>query len=490
MHSTVLNQYIGKTIIIFGLGAEGRSTLEFVRQALPNNKIILTDDKPVNKLDPFWTQCLDTMSGVEYQTSDMQLDIRDVETAVLFKTPGIPAKHPLVQSILKAGGILTSNTQLFFDLVKNFTKNRTTDQSNLVTIGVTGTKGKSTTTSLIHHVLHTSGLTSYLGGNIGTPALTMWSEAYAQSNEFSQNKTVYFTLELSAHQLAELTTSPTIAVIQDIVPEHLDYYENFHEYLSAKAHLTQNQTANDIVIYNADSKTATQLADVSPAQKFTFSLLRNADCYCPHDLDNIIAYREEPILAAQDVPLMGNHNLYNVMPAIVIGKTLGIATTTIASAIKSFQSLPHRIQLVGTVNGVEYYDDSIATTPEAAIAAIRSFHRKQIVLIAGGYDRNQDYSKLAREILDTNVTTVILLPPTGEQLKQAILDTQSHIADEGYQLKNTVEVETMDQAVSAAHHYAVPGDIVLLSPAAASFGTFKDYQDRGDQFRENVLRLT
>ncbi len=481
MRLAPLDQLVGKTIIIFGLGVEGRSTFSFIRKYIPEAKILLADEKPLSGLSDFWQDAL-TQPQVEFFDPKQELALRDAETAVMFKTPGIPAHHPFVQSILRHDGELLSNTQLFFELVE--AHNDQTAEPQLITVGVTGTKGKSTTTSMIHHVLTAAGHRSYLAGNIGIPALSAWEEWQAAS----EPTPTHFVIELSAHQLAELSLSPHIAVVQDISPEHLDYYEHFEAYKTAKSSIVRYQTTSDMVIFNGDSDTATEIAATSPGNKLQFSLKINRGAgIIAH---NHLTVDDKPVLAINEVPLKGTHNLYNVFPALIIGNLLGISTEKMAEAVRSFQPLAHRIELVGEVNGVNYYDDSIATTPEAAVAALDAFPTKKIVLIAGGHDRNLDFKRFARVILDRNVTTLLLFPTTGAKIKKDIELEQEHIGDEGYQLETILEVNTMKEAVTLAAQHAEPGDIVLLSPAAASFGLFVDYQDRGDQFKAAVQALT
>lgn len=463
MHLAPLDQLIGKTIVIFGLGAEGRSTFEFVKKAGFENQIVLVDDKPLEDLDKFWQQST-TKPLVRFQSSSELLAEREAATTLLFKTPGIPANHPFVTNALQHGAQLLSNTQLFFELVNAY--NATQDARILITIGVTGTKGKSTTTSLIHHLLETANLPAFLGGNIGKPALELWHTWEQQGAQ-----PTYFVLELSAHQLAELPYSPHIAVVQAITPEHLDYYQTMDAYVKAKSSIAQYQTTDDVVLFNADSPTARAIADLSNGQKLGFGLENPNSEAGLQDLQGLT------------IPLAGRHNLYNVLPAILLAQVLEIDREILAQAVASFQALPHRLQLVAEVNGVQYIDDSIATTPEAAIAALQAFPDKSIILIAGGHDRHLNYTELAHAIVEHNVKAVALFPDTGFFLKQSLEALQPR------RMPALNIVNSMDEAIAFAQLCSSPGDIVLLSPAAASFGMFKDYRDRGDQFTAAVEKL-
>jgi len=462
MQSKTLKKLTDQQIIIFGLGNEGLSTYRFLRDRLPKNNFILIDERPLFELDQLWINLIKSNSQTQFTTSLTELSQDELRHSFLFKTPGIPISHPIVQKIIDAGNEVSSNTQLFFDLAAEHRSNQKKNQ--LITIGVTGTKGKSTTASLIHHILEKNKLESYLGGNIGRPALDTWMK-WTKTKHQTQS---FFVLELSCHQLAELKSSPQIAVVQDIVSEHLDYYDDFNQYYQAKTQIARFQTKQDLIIFNENSTTATKLASLSQGKKITFSL------------------KDESLMKIASVtPLMGEHNLYNVVPAIIIAQKFKLTNTQIKKAIKSFKSLPHRLEFVTEVNGVKYYDDSIATVPEATIAALKTFADKPIILIAGGYERQQDYKTLAAEIMNRNVKALALLPPTGQRLLREI--EQLNPCN---QFRASIEsFFEMDEAVYYAVQKAQPGDIVLLSPGAASFNNFKNYIDRGNQFKKAVMRL-
>lgn len=462
MQSKTLKKLTDQQIIIFGLGSEGLSTYRFLRSRLPANSFILIDERPLAELDKLWTELIESNSQTQFTTSLTKLPQDELQDSLLFKTPGIPISHPIVQKIIDAGSEVNSNTQLFFDLIAEHNSNK--KNSHLTTIGITGTKGKSTTASLVHHVLNKNKLDSYLGGNIGRPALDAWMK-------WEGNKTqtqTFFVLELSCHQLAELKSSPQIAIVQDIVSEHLDYYDNFEQYYQAKTQIARFQTKKDLIIFNEESKTAGKLALLSKGKKTTFSLKD-----------------KELMEIAKITPLMGKHNLYNVIPAVIIAQKLKLTNDQIKKAVKSFKSLPHRLEFVIEINEVKYYDDSIATVPEATIAALKTFSKNKVILIAGGYERQQDYKALAAEIIKCNVKALSLLPPTGQRL----LAELEHF-NPCNQLRASIKsFFGIDEAVYYAARKAQSGDIVLLSPGAASFNNFTDYVDRGNQFKEAVKRL-
>jgi UDP-N-acetyl-alpha-D-muramoyl-L-alanyl-L-glutamate epimerase len=460
--SKTLKQISNRQIIIFGLGREGLSTYRFLRSHFPTSKFILIDERPLAELIPLWTRLVKNNSHAQFTTSLTDLPQNDLRNSILFKTPGIPVSHPIVQKILDAGNKISSNTQLFFDLVKEHSSEES--KHKIITIGVTGTKGKSTTASVIHHVLEKNKIKSYLGGNIGQPAIDAWLE-WDKNQHQDQS---FFVIELSSHQLAELKHSPDIAVVQDIVSEHLDYYDDFEQYYQAKTQIARFQTKKDTIILNKDSKTATKLSKLSGGKKIPFSL------------------KDKGLLKiAKTTSLIGQHNIYNVMPSIIIARKLGVNDSQIKKAVKTFKSLPHRLEFVAEINGVKYYDDSISTVPEATIAALKTFAGKSIVLIAGGYERQQQYKNLAEEIIKCSVKSLSLLPPTGQRLLAEI----EHLNPCNELRASIEEFSFMAEAVYYAAQKAKPGFIVLLSPGAASFNNFIDYVDRGNQFKEAVKRL-
>jgi UDP-N-acetylmuramoyl-L-alanine---L-glutamate ligase len=464
MLSPTLKKLAEVQIIIFGLGAEGLSSYQFLRSKLPHNDFLLIDERPLAEINDIWTELVKKNPQTRFATSLMELSDENLKNSVLFKTPGVPISHPIVRKILEADSQVSSNIQLFFELIKDYQESSRKNKIKLITIGVTGTKGKSTTSSLVHHVLTKNGFESYLGGNIGQPALNLWQE-WQQAKHQDQS---IFILEMSSHQLAELKSSPNIAVVQDIVSEHLDYYKDFQQYLQAKTQVACYQNDDDVVIFNADSKTASKLASLGSGKEIGFSL------------------KDKKMVAlAKKASLLGQHNLYNVMPAIIIGKRFKLTESKIGKAIKNFKPLAHRLQLIATINGVKYYDDSISTVPESAIAAIRAFPNKSIILLAGGYERQQDFRDLAKEIINCRVKALSLLPPTGQRL---LRELEKH--NPCNELRASIEeFSSMHEAVYYAYNKAKSGDIVLLSPGAASYGAFKSFIDRGNQFKEAVKRL-
>lgn len=432
-----LEKLKSKSIIIFGMAREGISTYHFLRKNLPEQKITLADGKTLTEL-PEVKKLIDEDQLVSYQQINQNIDWDNYD--LIFKSAGIPfAKYNLPTEKI------TSNTQLFFNLAPG------------KIIGVTGTKGKSTTTAMIAQMLNIVGLDAKLAGNIGLPLLETLEDS---------SPNTYFVCELSSHQLEFLQSSPKIAIIQTIVPEHLDYYHSFDRYIEAKSHITKFQTKDDLLIYNSDSKVVDQIADQSKATKKPFNHL------------SIESLLTELNINKEDLPLAGKHNLLNITPAILIGQYLGISPEKIKKAILSFQPLAHRLELVADIDGVKYYNDSLATNPEATIAGIEAFVNKPLVLISGGFDRGLSYDKLAEKINQSNIKKLILFKDTGIKINQYLDQLGSQIDREF--------ADSMQQAMFLAKTIAQDGDVVLMSPASASFNMFKDYADRGEQFKKLV----
>lgn len=468
-----------RQIILFGLAREGWSSYQFLRTHLPEKDILLTDDKTVAELTVEWQKALQTDQHLHFFSPEAILQ-HLTSALYIFKTPGIPPTNALFAALSQYEVKWSSNTELFFNLLNSLPANE-----RPTTIGVTGTKGKSTTTALIAHVLQSAQKPTFLAGNIGTPALTVWEELEKSS---VNPTTAIVVLELSSHQLQELTSSPHIAVLQNITPEHLDYYRSFEEYWQAKARITQFQGPQDIFIYNQDFELPAKIAKTSQAKQHTYSLNSSSSEAETTYHDQALWYKKEKIIDQSELPFLGEHNILNTFPAIIIAKLLEIPTSVLAEAIKNFKPLEHRLEFVAEKNGVLYYNDSQGTTPEAAIAAIASFGEKPIILLAGGSDKGVSFAELAEVINTKNILELILFPPTGEKIATAVREVQEK-AKTPREI-TMVTVQSMTEAVKLASSHAQYGSVVLLSPACASFGLFKNYQDRGNQFKAAVREIS
>lgn len=335
-------------------------------------------------------------------------------------------------------------------------------------IGVTGSKGKGTTASLITAILRAAGQTVHLVGNIGEPAI-------GQLEHIAPTDVVVY--ELSSFQLWDAQRSPHVAVVLYIEPEHLDVHKDLQDYIDAKAHIARHQTEGDIVIYNKDNAYATDIANQSLAAKIPFQHEKAA-----HVDDGAFWFGGNRLCSIDALQLPGIHNLDNACAAITATWKWVKDPSVIAEGLSSFIGLPHRLRVVRTVDDVTYYDDSIATTPGATIAAINAFTQPKVVIL-GGSDKGADYKALAQHIVDSNVTYVLLIGEEAPRIEKALKKAK-------YTAYTTLGSHvTMKEIVKRAHTQAQPGDIVILSPACASFGMFKNYSDRGDQFIEAVNTL-
>lgn len=334
-------------------------------------------------------------------------------------------------------------------------------------IGVTGTKGKGTTSTLIAKMLEAAGKKVHLGGNIGIPPLDLLKN--------NIQTTDWIVLELANFQLIDLEYSPTIAACLLVVPEHLDWHHEESEYIEAKQQLFRWQKDQDTAIYYALSPTSQHIAGVSAGHKLPYMKHPGADV-----IDGSVVIDGQTICEANEIQLLGRHNWQNVCAAITVVWQITHDIAAIRDVVTMFTGLEHRLELVRELDGVKYYDDSFGTTPETAIVAIQAFEQPSIIIL-GGSDKGANYQELAKTIAKSNVNAVILIGKEASKIKTA-LEAESY--------KNTISGgETMAEIIKTAKNKALPGDIVLLSPACASFDMFKNYQDRGDQFKQIVKKL-
>lgn len=456
-----LDRLQSRSLLVLGLGREGLSTLAFLRRRFPGKPLAVADRQPLAQLDEATRQVIEADPNVQaFFGPDYMEHARDYE--VICKSPGVYPSE--LAGFVAEGQELTSNAALFFECCPGSI------------VGVTGTKGKSTTTSVIYSVLTRGSGDVRLTGNIGIAPLSSLDGA---------TEATTFVAELSSYQLMYVRRSPHIAVLQNIVPEHLDYHGSFDSYVDSKRNITRYQAPADYLLYNADYPLPLQIAQESKACSLPFAFERHGATGCFLE-DNWLTVnlggRGERIVRAADVPLKGRFNLLNVMPGVLVGRIMGVPPAEIAEAIRAFKPLEHRLEYAGTVKGVQYYNDSLATVPEATAGAMEAFPGSRFILMLGGFDRGLDYAPLAQAILSNNVRAMLLFPTTGER----IWDTLLAAAGLNSALPEHHFVTTMHEAVEYAATLAQPGDIVLLSPAAPSFGTFKDYRDRGNQFKAEV----
>lgn len=334
-------------------------------------------------------------------------------------------------------------------------------------IGVTGTKGKGTTASLIAAILRAAGQKVHLVGNIGVPPLTVL-------NDITAEDAVVF--ELSSFQLWDLEKSPGIAVVLMMESDHLDVHKSMEEYVSAKSNIARHQTESDIVLFHPANEYSLQIATTSSGQKLRYGIADEGQAYVENGQfmvnDQIIC----PVSALQ---LPGSHNQENACAAISAALQFGVSKEFVEPGLRSFTGLPHRLKLVAEKAGVQYYDDSIATTVGSAIAALHSFPSNRVVIILGGSDKGADYTELVSECKQTGAR-VVAIGQTGEQI--------ARLCDEAG-VSYVRELGDMPEVIARAREQARSGDVVILSPASASFDQYASYSDRGDQFVAEVEKL-
>lgn len=447
----------GKSVLILGYGREGKSIHRWLMTHYPDMRVGIADRRV--KTDST-TGEIDNGAAV-YNGEGYLFHLDEYDTVV--RSPGISPYLPEVSEYIKKGGHVTSATNIFFSLVRG------------TTIGITGTKGKSTTSSLIAHILSSAIKDVRLAGNIGEPMLDSLDTADANT---------VFVLELSSHQLLDCRYSPHIAVMLGIVSEHLDYYPDFLSYVNAKGNITRHQVAGDYFVYNPTHTYVREIAKTTAANHVRFGADKTSELqtYIQRGIIMVNAKDgESPVINLADVPLLGN--VENVLAAVTVAQLMDVPVISIAAAITPFQSLPHRLEYVGEYRGVRFYNDSLATIPQATVHALEALGPDVVTLLAGGYDRSVDFTELGAYLRSHFVPTLILFPDTGEKIWEAIGEVQQDYPIQKF------EVSSMEEAVRLAYKHTPQGKICLLSPASASYNMFRDYEDRGNQFKTAVREL-
>jgi UDP-N-acetylmuramoylalanine--D-glutamate ligase len=433
-------EIVGNSVLIIGSGRECLSVVRYLNKKFPAVTITIADQNPDIPKIPG----THTITGDDYLQS-----IQDYDTVV--RSPGISKTSP---KLLKANHVTTA-TNIFFAECPG------------MIIGVTGTKGKSTTSSLIHHILKSSHKDVRLVGNIGRPSL--------DDLEGATTNTV-FVCELSSYQLDDIRYSPHIAVILPISPEHLTYHGSYADYIAAKSHIVDKQTDEDFVIYAISNNNATKIAANSPGHHMSYPANTSQSIGVWIENDTIcykIATESKKLMPRIEIPLLG-------IAAITVALLVDIDSNIIRDAIKTFKPLEHRLELIGEYQGIQFYNDSLATTPVATIHALEALQNKVTTLIAGGFNRDLDFKELGEVIAHSSIKTLILFPDTGASIAQEVKNFATNDI-------RIIPVSTMKDAVHESYLHTTSGGICLMSPAAASFNLFKDYADRGNSFKKWVV---
>jgi UDP-N-acetylmuramoylalanine--D-glutamate ligase len=438
-----------KRVLVVGLGNSGMACALFLKAH--GAQVTVSDSKPRADLDNDIRNLLD--EGIVVETGGHgERTFRGQDLIVV--SPGVPVDTPAIVQALAMGESLIGEIELAAQFLPG------------QIVAITGSNGKTTTTTLVGEILAADGRPTLVGGNIGTPAISLVARA---------TPATMTVLEVSSFQLETIKTfRPKVAIILNVTPDHLDRHRTFELYVKAKARIFENQRHDDFVVLNADDANCQEMAKAAASQVFWFSR-RKEVALGAWVREGQIVFRDSKgqreVMLAAEISLKGLHNLENVLAAVCAGMLVGCTPATIAQTVRNFQAVEHRLELVATIGGVEYYNDSKATNVDATMKAIESFPGN-IHLILGGKDKGSDYSVL-NPLLKARVKCVYTIGAAAEKIESQIK-------------AQVVRAETLENAVKLAGEAAVPGDVVLLAPACASFDQFKNYEHRGSMFKEFV----
>ena len=446
-----LNSFIGnKSVAILGFGREGQSTYRFLRAYYSQISICIADaNEQISEHGLL--KCDD---NIVFELGNDFLD-NIVDYDIVFKSPGISFKDYNISD----NQIISSQTDLFLRLFSS------------QTIGVTGTKGKSTTVSLLHHVLKEQNKDVLLIGNIGTPALDV-------VNDISDETILIY--EMSSHQLEFVSNSPHISILLNLYQEHLDHYNSYSDYRNAKWNIAKHQNIEDYFIFCSDEKLLMEDFETKRiiSQKLNYSFSANIDSAISY-VDNNLLIRSLPEkqFGIKGYKLIGKHNVYNLMAVLLVAEILTLSISDSLQAANSFKGLPHRLEFVETIADIKFYNDSIATIPQATIKAIESI-RDVDTLILGGYDRGIDYSILYDFLKNNSSINLLLYGEVGKRIGNSLNKINSKF--------KIYQLESFDDFIEKALEITEKGKSCLLSPAASSYDSFKNFEERGDRFKELI----
>ncbi|NVO01441.1 MAG: UDP-N-acetylmuramoyl-L-alanine--D-glutamate ligase [Bacteroidetes bacterium] len=454
---TLLNNLIsGKKVLILGFGREGQSTYHLLRKYFPEFFLTIADlDENIIAKNSFLEKdnYFETILGADYLKCISKFDI-------VIKSPGISLNNIDIEFNPEK---IASQTDLF---LRKYHKQ---------VIGITGTKGKSTTSSLIFEILNSFSKNTLLVGNIGIPPFDVIDKI---------DESTKIVCELSSHQLEFITVAPHISILLNLFQEHLDHYKSYLDYQKAKINILKYQSKDDFFIFHQDDELIQEFLRTNNFHSHIFSFSNSAKseagCFIK---DNKIFFRNgnhlyEVFDKSQKIFLQGDHNFLNVMASINATILSGIPVDFIVNSIKEFKGLPHRIEFVGSFNEVDYYNDSISTIPEATIQAVKTL-KNVSTLILGGHDRGIDYSVLVDFIRGSKIENIIFIAEAGKRIFELLKSNN-------IQSSRFFVVETMEEAVGISQKETSKNMICLLSPAAASYGMFKNFEERGDVFKKLI----
>ena len=441
----------GKKIAVFGLGVSNRPLVRLLLEF--GCDVLGCDRTPREKLD---REVLDLeAAGCKLSVGEFYLE--GLEADLVFRTPGMHPGNPALEALRAKGAEVTSEMEVFFEVCP------------CTILAITGSDGKTTTTTLVSEMLKAAGKTVWVGGNIGTPLLPRVREMRAGD---------FAVVELSSFQLMDMKRSPHVAVVTNLAPNHLDVHKDMEEYVEAKKNIFRFQGKDDILIVNADNEITAPLRGNGATKTFSRQG-KNANVMLAGDT---ICRDGQPVLDKKDILIPGEHNVENYMAAIAAVQGL-VEDETIRQVAKTFGGVEHRIELVRIRDGVRFYNDSIASSPSRTIAGLRSFPEK-VLLIAGGYDKHIPYDVLGPEIC-AHVKKLYLGGATGQKIRAAVENCPEYKPG----APKIVDCGDFASAVKAAAAGAVSGDVVLMSPASAAFDQFKNFMVRGEFFKKMVMEL-
>jgi UDP-N-acetylmuramoylalanine--D-glutamate ligase len=465
-----MNDWNGKRVLIIGAARQGTALARYLVEK--SAQVVLNDQRPLDQL----SAARETLANLEssgaliWRCGAHSLEIlKGID--LVCPSGGVPLSLPLVAEAMRRGIPLSNDSQIFLEACP------------CQTVGITGSAGKSTTTALVGMIAQASGKDEsrkvWVGGNIGLPLISL-------VDEMTPGDLVV--MELSSFQLEIMTRSVNVAAVLNITPNHLDRHETMEAYTSAKSHLVQYQQAADVTVLGRDDPGAWSLATQAPGKVVSFGLHRPPEGQAGVFLDGKWLSLWDgnsaiPAMPRDCIHLRGIHNLHNVLAACAIAWALEIPVQAMQTAVENFYGIPHRLELVRRIHGVEWYNDSIATAPERAMAAIRSFD-EPIVLLAGGRDKNLPWDEFARMVRQ-RVDHLVLFGESSDKISRAM-----NAAQPGERPFTLTRCADLKEAIQAAALVAEAGDVVLLSPGGTSFDEFRDFEERGEAYRQWVLELS
>lgn len=445
-----IDQFKNKKVLVLGLAKSGESAARLLDKL--GAIVTVNDSKPFEE-NPAAQGLLE--EGIKVVTGGHPLELLDEDFALMVKNPGIPYSNPMIKKALDKGMPVWTEVELAYLI------------SEAPIVGITGSNGKTTTTTMIGQVLTAAGQNGLLSGNIGYPASHVAQTATDKDT---------LVMELSSFQLMGIESfHPEIAVITNLMPTHIDYHGSFEAYVAAKWNIQKNMTAADHLVLNFNQDLAKELAEKTQARVVPFSTLEKVDgAYLENGL---LYFRGEAVMATDEIGVPGSHNVENALATIAVAKIRGVDNETIKETLSAFGGVKHRLQYADEINGVKFYNDSKSTNILATQKALSGFDNSKVILIAGGLDRGNEFDELVPDI--KGLKKMVILGQSAERVKRA--------ADKAG--VEYVDATDIADATRKAYHLAGAGDIVLLSPANASWDMYPNFEVRGDLFLKTVAEL-